>query len=281
MSNGISGKLSGLFLRMAKEPPFRLISRSFVKYFSTSIRSKLEWDAVARPHYLMGILQGADQARAEGINEICVIEFGVAAGNGLLEMQKYAAEVEKTTGIGITVYGFDNGKGLPQLCGDYRDHPDQWMPLDYPMNEELLRSKLSDKTKLYIGNVADTLQQFVENDQIAPAGFISFDLDLYSSTKEAFKVLTLPRKRLLRRTPLYFDDIDFFFNHKYAGELLAIEEFNSENEGIKIDIWRGLSKNRIFPENFWIDRMYVAHDLRAIDNTSLGRSPAEVATSSF
>jgi hypothetical protein len=266
------------FGKLSQEPPFRLFSRLAVKYFGSSIRSKANWDAVSRPHYLVGTLQAADQALRQRVKQICVIEFGVAAGAGLLALQEYAAAVEQETGVKISVYGFDTGKGIPTLCGDHRDHPDQWRPCDYPMNEGALRSKLTDRTTLVIGNVADTVAGFVRQKQNCPIGFVSFDLDLYSSTVQAFDIFNLPEKRMLHRTFLYFDDVDFVFNHKFAGELLAIDEFNRSNASVKIDEWRGLSKNRVFPENSWLKKMYVAHDLAAISAWQLDRQPAEKVT---
>ena len=42
--------------------------------------------------------------------------------------------------------------------------------------------------------------------------------------------------------PMYFDDVKRIFNHRFAGELLAIDEFNAMNENVKIDRWRGIPK---------------------------------------
>lgn len=273
-----NSKFQQFISRLVREPPFRIFSRLFIKHFHRSIRSKALWDAVDRPHYLMGVLQAAEQAIKEEVPEISVIEFGVAAGKGLLALEQYASAVENETGIRITVYGFDTAKGIPTLCGDYRDHPDQWRPSDYPMDESLLRDKLSDRTTLIIGNVADTVPVFVSETQQSPLGFVSFDLDLYSSTRDALQIFTLPEKKMLLRTILYFDDIDFFFNHKFAGELLAIDEFNKNNANVKIDEWRGLSKNRVFPESSWIKQMLVAHNLDAISKNALNRPPAKLVT---
>lgn len=270
-------RIWGFISRLAAEPPFRIFTRILIKYLPTSVRTKLQWDAVERPHYLMGVLQAADQARREGVSEICVIEFGVAAGGGLLTLQKYASMVERETGVKIKVYGFDSGEGLPELIGDYRDHPDQWRPMDYPMDRDALNAKLEDRTTLILGNVGDTVSDFVREKQSAPIGFVSFDLDLYSSTKEAFKIFSLPEKNMLFRVPVYFDDIIFFFNHRFAGEFLAINEFNAENPAVKIDRWWGISKNRVFPENIWLQQMYIVHDLEAISNMHLERMPRPVA----
>jgi len=72
---------------------------------------------------------------------------------------------------------------------------------------------------------------------------------------------------MLRRVPMYFDDVDFIFNHRFAGELLAIDEFNQANPLLKIDRWRGVRKGRVFVTQSWLDRMYVAHDLAAINES--------------
>ncbi|MFI5456342.1 MAG: hypothetical protein ACHRXM_12915 [Isosphaerales bacterium] len=209
--------------------------------------------------------------------EISVIEFGVAGGNGLLVLEMEAAAVEKATGVSIKVYGFDNGSaGLPEFIGDYRDHPDAWVAGDYPMDEASLRSKLSQRTTLIIGNVKDTVPRFVDDPRNAPVGFISIDVDLYSSTRDALKILSLPNKRMLTRVPIYFDDIGRYINHRMAGELLAIEVFNRENENVFIDKWMGIKEGRPFPEKSYLDMMYVAHDLEAISRVRLNRDPVEL-----
>jgi len=181
-------------------------------------------------------------------------------------LQEIAEAVEKETRVHISVYGFDTGRGLPELTGDQRDHPDRWVAGDYMMNEQALRARLTSRSTLVLGQVKDTVADFVQNMQRSPLGFIAVDLDLYSSTRDALQVLSLPAKRMLLHVPMYFDDVKRIFNHRFAGELLAIYEFNATNESVKIDRWRGISEDRAFPESDWLDRMYVAHDLEAISN---------------
>lgn len=264
--------------RLMQEPPFRLITRQFVKWLPVDLFTKAQWDVTARPHYLVGLLRGAIEARAAGITEFCAIEFGVAAGNGLLALQDYAIQVERATGIKIKLYGFDTGTGLPNLCGDYRDHPDLWQPADYPMNEAWLRSQLSDRTKLILGNVSETVRKFVDIEQDSPVGFVAFDLDMYSSTMDAFELFRSPRKKMMKRIPLYFDDCFASTYHKFAGEYLAIEEFNQERNGVVIDKWYNIKANRPFPENIWTEKMYIAHDLNAISlSTVKDRPPLNLA----
>jgi len=104
------------------------------------------------------------------------------------------------------------------------------------------------------------------------------DVDLYSSTTHALKILTLPGRKLLRRTFIYFDDIDQLFTHRYAGELLAIDEFNKENASIKIDRIRGFNIGRPFPDKPYLHMMYVAHDLEAIANLRPARDRGPLMT---
>lgn len=257
-------RLSSLFSRVAKEPPFRVFSQKFVKYASTSVRQHALWDTSPRPNYLLGVLKAADQAREEKVPKILAVEFGVAAGNGLLALQDIAEAVERETGVMVEVVGFDSGAGMPAVPFDYRDHTDWWIPQDYPMDVAALKARLKPRTRLVLGEVADNVQRFLEENQV-PVGFVSFDLDYYSSTKAAFPLLASPTRKMLRRTALYFDDIDFFFNHCFGGELLAIDEFNQSTDGVRIDVWRGVKKERPFPEASWLNKMYVAHDIAAIN----------------
>jgi hypothetical protein len=249
--------------RVAQEPPFRLLSYALVKRLASSVRTINRWGAVDRPNYLVGVLAAADLAKADRIPEISVFEFGVAGGSGLVRLQEYAEVVEKETGVKFRVYGFDTGVGLPTLCNDYRDHPDQWKVSDYKMDVPKLQARLTERTQLVLGNIAATLPPFVANGH-APVGFVACDVDLYSSTMDVLKLFTLPGRKMLRRVFMYFDDVDFVFNHRFAGEWLAIDEFNQANPHLKIDAWRGIRKDRVFVDEPWLDKMFIAHDLDAI-----------------
>jgi len=254
-----------------------MILKALYTLLPVSLETRALWDISPRPNYLVGVLQAAKEARAFKVPEISVIEFGVAGGTGLLTLEREAAAVEKQTGVAIKVYGFDNGSaGLPEFIGDYRDHPDAWAPGDYAMDEATLRSKLSQRTTLVIGNVKDTVPQFVGELRNAPVGFIAMDMDLYSSTRDALKILSLSNKRMLNRVTIYFDDISMYINHRMAGELRAIEDFNRENENVFIDKWRGIKAGRPFPEKSYLDVMYVAHNLEAISRFRLNRDRLEL-----
>ena len=216
----------------------------------------------------MGLYHAARQAKNEGISEISAIEFGVAGGRGLLAMQTEAEAVERTFGVNIKVYGFDLGTGLPEFIGDHRDHPDRWKPGDYPMDEPLLRSKLTARTTLVLGDLNETAKTFSANYQPPHLGFVAFDVNLYSSTIAALQIFADPNRRTLAHMPLYFDDIKGFTYHHWAGELLAIKEFNDKDYEVKIDTWSGVKYDCYCAANApHLDHMFVAHDLRAAMQT--------------
>lgn len=269
--------LGSFFNTLCSEPPFRIFTAALIKRFSQSLRLKELWDAWERPEYLSGILYGAEQARLEGKDAISVVEFGVAGGRGLLAMQRAALAVQAETGVKIFVYGFDLGSGLCPPSGGFRDHPDKWQAGDFPMLDHSgLISQLLPCTRLILGNVESTVKEFVEEIQQYPLGFVAFDLDYYSSTMHALNIFSLTGRSNLIHAPLYFDDIFFFGASNYAGERLAITEFNKEHPSIKIDPWEILAFGRPFPERRWLKGMYVANDLDQMENFRQRDRPAQV-----
>lgn len=274
---GPRGKAGGFLARIMTEPPFRLAAKLCLSRLSQNVETIERWELAPRPHYFSGIFRAAKQAEFQGLKSFSAIEFGVATGAGLMELENYCHMIGKAAGMSIKVYGFDTGQGLPNLVGDHRDHPDWWKPGDYDMDVEKLKSKLRSGTELILGNVVETVETLP--DDMPPIGFISFDFDLYSSTVDAMKILSKPDRNVLNRVALYFDDVDIVVNHRFAGELLAIDEFNEQNDEIKIDQWRGIDKNRPFPESFWLKRMYMAHHLKAISEVQREGSNSTIPNS--
>ncbi|MGH8011443.1 MAG: hypothetical protein ACREQ4_02940 [Candidatus Binataceae bacterium] len=96
-------------------------------------------------------------------------------------------------------------------------------------------------------------------DPRAPLSFVAFDLDYYSSTKQAFALLTDPDPAKYLFLPiLYFDDIVPSYSD-WAGELLAINEFNAEQEMRKIQQYRFPPSRRLLKNARWIDQIFILH----------------------
>lgn len=219
------------------------------------LEDRIEFDAFSRPHFAYGIFKAAHQAKHLGLERISVMEFGVAGGNGLLAMEHIAAEVEAHLGVAIDVYGFDHGVGLPPPT-DYRDLPYAWQTGQFEMDRAALEARLK-KAKLVIGDVRETLAPFLAG-RHAPLGFVSFDLDFYSSTISAFGVFDGP---VLPRVYCYFDDVigpDHEMHCEFVGELLAIEEFNTRSPERKLAKIHGLRYKRVFDAP-WNESMFVLH----------------------
>lgn len=212
-----------------------------------------------RPHFVWGVLQGAHLAQALQIKHISCIEFGVAGGNGLLSLERIAAHVEKLLGIRIDVYGFDTGKGLPKP-EDYRDLPNLFVERQYSMDVEQLQKRLK-KAQLVLGLLENTIGPFIESSP-APVAFISFDVDYYSSTMEAFRLLEADQKVLLPRIQCYFDDIMGFTHSEFNGERLAISKFNCTHPMRKISPIYGLRHFVPPPHDraIWTEMMFLAHN---------------------
>jgi len=225
-----------------------------------SLELRMEFGISERPYQLYGVYRSAQLARRLGIDSISVIEFGVAGGLGLLEMERIAAEVGKALQMRICVFGFDLGTGLPNPI-DFRDMPHIWESGYYQMDEACLRAKLT-SAKLLIGDVARTVPEFLRSGN-PPIGYISFDLDYYTSTKKALGIFSGDAESRLPRVYCYFDDImgpDIACHNEYGGELLAIKEFNSR-EDLKLCQIFGMDHIRVTPAA-WHEQIFVLHDFR-------------------
>lgn len=217
-------------------------------------------DAVCatRPQYAWGVVQGVSLARALRMERASVVEFGVAGGNGLVALERVAERVEALTGVGVDVYGFDTGRGMPEPR-DVRDCPNLWSASYFSMDVEKLKQRLR-RAKLLLGLVEETVSGLLQMDP-APVAFVSFDLDYYSSTTAALKLLEAPEGSLLPRVVCYFDDVMGFTYGEYNGERLAIAEFNRAHETRKISPIFGLKYfvPSPFADTMWVEQFWMAH----------------------
>jgi hypothetical protein len=225
-----------------------------------------------RPSYTWGVLQSVHLAKAIGIGHVSAIEFGVAGGNGLIELERIADKVEEIFGVGIDVYGFDTGTGLPKPQ-DYRDLPNLYTEQAFPMDIDKLKRRLT-RAHLILGLVETTVPTFMDSAP-APVAFISFDLDYYSSTMQAFKLLEADHALLLPRIHCYFDDIMGFTFSDYTGERLAISEFNASHSMRKLSPIYCLRYYLPTPpeRSHWPEKFYMAH---IFDHDLYGRNDGSV-----
>jgi hypothetical protein len=258
-----------LYERLTEPLHLNLISL-FVAAFG-SFRTRVAYDLVVRQHHAYAILRCADLARAHGIRELTLVEFGVAAGAGLLNMCRIAQAVTKETGVQLHIVGFDTGSGMPP-SRSYKDHPELYRQGDFPMNAEALGAALPPFARLVIGDVRTTVPEWLRQiPPSSPIGFVSLDLDYYFSTKDALQVLDGAPEQYLPRVLLYVDDIEDEYHNSYCGASLALNEFNAEHELRKIEAWQFLRGYRLFKNARWIDHMFTCqvldHPLRQATNT--------------
>jgi hypothetical protein len=263
MKNKIFKKLFRLYIlkriykeRLGEPIIYNLVS-VFVFLFG-NFRSKIKYDLVPREAYAYGILAAADYAIENNIKKIAIIEFGVAAGNGLLNMCYIADKVSRLTGVEFQILGFDTGMGMPPPV-DYKDHPEKYFTGDFPpIDSQKLVDSLPVNAKLILGNISDSIKDFNQYCNI-PIGFVSVDVDYYTSTIDCLKVFNLPSDNYLPYVFTYFDDVYNIDHNEFCGELLAIKEFNLNNEHRKITKATLLNSSRIFRRSPWTHQIYLTH----------------------
>lgn len=213
-----------------------------------------------RVEYLWGSLHGASLAKSLGIGSVSLIEFGVAGGNGLVSLERIGHEIERHLSVKTQVYGFDTGAGLPRPH-DVRDCPNLFAEGDYGTDADELRARLT-SAQLMLGPVAETLPTFIDSAP-APCAFVSFDLDLYTSTREALLVFSGDTGLLLPRVHCYVDDVTGFTYGDFNGARLAIAEFNNGNDMRKVSPLYAMS--HYVPtrcaNDLWPQKLFMAHVL--------------------
>jgi hypothetical protein len=209
-----------------------------------------------RPQYVWGVLQAAMIAKALGLERMSALELGVAGGNGLVALERAAKEAESLLGVGIDVYGFDTGTGMPPPV-DHRDAPFSVREGQFDMDVPKLKSRL-ERAELVLGDVRETAPAFLGRER-APVGFVSFDIDYYSSTMDALQLFEGDAHRLLPRVLCYFQGILWHPWGEFNGNRAAIKDFNAGHESRKISPVYGLKYSLPSSEyrRPWPEMMYV------------------------
>jgi hypothetical protein len=248
-----------------------------------SYRFRIDHGIEVRPHYGYCLYQGALLAKKLGLKQISVLEFGVAGGEGLLALEYHARLIERELEIGIEIYGFDTGKGLPSPL-DFRDLPYHWKEGFFAMESDKLRTRLN-KAKLVIGDIAETSLDFFKTYEPPPIAAIIHDLDFYSSTAAALKMFEAPEKYFLPRVFCYFDDTigsETELYNDYTGERLAIAEFNCAHQTRKLATAYHFLAHPV--RETWHHQIFIYHDFqhsRYNDFVSLGKEQLPLLDSDF
>lgn len=266
-----------------KYAPHILEKRDQIKAKGT-LREKVAYDLVDRPPYAFGMLTAADLAKYWGHDTVTIIEFGVAEGAGLKNLCEIGEDVSKETGINFEYYGFDTGAGLPPLK-DYRDHPEIWSAGDFKWKDDTISKNLPKEANLIVGDIRDTIMPFLDliNEQ-KPIGFVSVDVDIYSSSFSALELFFAEWQKFLPVVPIYFDDIigrknrlSMLFRNRACGQFRAIDDFNKDpraKEARIIDKVHNLKSRFCLKEEMWLDMMYAAHILNHPARNTQARSEA-------
>jgi hypothetical protein len=134
-----------------------------------------------------------------------------------------------------------------------------WFEGQLPMDRAALESRLTTAT-LRLGLVSDTVPAFLAETP-SPVAFISFDLDLYSSTVDALGIFRGKAAACLPRVVCYLDDILGHTYNDFCGERLAIAEYNEVSQERKIAPVHGL--RHFMPRSVldarWPEQIYLAH----------------------
>jgi hypothetical protein len=196
-----------------------------------------------RPHYETIVYESCLEAKKLGINEVSILELGVASGSGIISLEKYCNSISRRLNIKIKIFGFDIGTGLPKTDTPHKDLGFYWKEGQFKSEEFK-----TEKSKIYYGDLKYTLDQFIKENPY-PISAIFFDLDLYSSTKSFLDQIKKIKKILLPRILCYFDDIYNVNNYisDINGELLAIKEFNQFNSEFKFGYAYDSLMNYKFP----------------------------------
>lgn len=252
--------LGRIYRERLTEPLIPNLVSIFIAFFG-STRQKITYDLIPRQPYAFGIDDAFKIAQQEGVKNLILVEAGVASGAGFQNLIYIANKLSKEYKISFSAAGFDTGEGMPGPV-DYRDHPEKYFTGDFiPIDLDKLLKKLPPNAKIYLGDLAETVPQFL--DALKPddtIGFISIDVDYYSSTKKLFPLFEASSRNLMSRVPVYLDDVNNPDHNEDCGELLAIYEFNKLTScNRKIRRMTQLKDWRIFKSALWLDQMYYLH----------------------
>jgi hypothetical protein len=262
--------------------PFHLNVIALGVALAGSTRAKAAFDVLVRQQHAYGLLDAADEAAKRRLRRVTVAELGVGGGAGLLNICELAARVTSETDVTFDIVGFDTGAGLPPPA-DHRDHPELYTAGSFPHDRDALRRALPANARVVYGDLRETIDPFVASlTPESPLAFATLDVDYYSSSKHALRLFLGEARCYLPTVPVYVDDVHERTHTHFAGELLAIAEFNVEHELRKLDADRSLMYSRVFKHAEWLQHMYRLHVLDHPERSDVSaRREVEVAPNPY
>lgn len=129
-----------------------------------------------------------------GNRKLKILEFGVTHGSGLLNLCAICEKITASTDMQFDIYGFDSDIGMPDLRG-YKDHPEIWHQGQFKSDHDATRKQFPPNARLISGYIRNTIGDFCTTNLSAeaPVGFVSVDVDFYSSTLADFKIFESPQ----------------------------------------------------------------------------------------
>ena len=262
-----------------RTPLRTLVVRKLLTEFPVgSFAERVRVSGFARPAYAFTLFHAAQEGKALGHKAITAIEVGVAGGIGLLFLCQYRDEIEKEVGIKIHLLGLDAGSGLPPST-DPRDLLYCWPTGSFQMDLPKLEARLAGRARVIIGNVKQTAKELVIPAD-APVAAIFYDLDFYSSTRDAFALFD--KEELLPRVWCYFDDVTGAPSNSYTdsiGVRAAIKDWNAERSPMESHLSKAYTFYFDEPEQ-WHEQMYLYHRVDHADyNRCLSDTKHELSLS--
>ena len=173
---------------IAPHPHRRIAGVDFTKKYNIgSYLFRLNKNALERPHYGYIVYNGALLAKKLGHQRVSILEFGVAGGNGLLNLEYHAKEVQKNSRHRYRHLRFRHGRRLPEP-EDYRDLPYHWKSGFFKMEVEAIEKRLEIAGTSFSAISTKHRKLFLKNTIPRRFAAVSHDFDFYSSTATALKM---------------------------------------------------------------------------------------------
>lgn len=209
--------------------------------------SLIKKGSLPRPYYALGMLLAANQALNLGLNKISVLEISIDDYSGLQDLFQHKLDIESVMPITFEIIHLNAGSKNFNKCNNIRDRLDFFNLMKSSTIKKNIK-KNSD-IKIYKKNFVKDLDLIKKNLK-NPLGFIIFDVNNFTLTNEAFKILNISPKKILPKPLLYFDH--FYRSSEFEGEFYSIKKFNDKNKFRKISDILELPEQLSTSWNKWI-----------------------------